>query len=366
MSARTQRHARLLVPGLFVPLTAAGVDTRARAGLLAGLSLECLEGVLAMAKRAPPTLTDTRFETLLASVFGMQLDPATGCPSAALTREMDLGDAGDAVWLRADPVSLQADFSEATLLHHTSTPTPLRITSGEASLLAEAVNEALAEESISIETPNPRRWYLRRAEMPRVRLVSPYELAGGSLREQLPSGPEGAYWRRLLNITQTALYACPVNSARERAGVAPVNSLWFFGAGRLPGAPGVSFAGVWSEHELLGAMACRGAAPVAPLPADATRWLASEPAPGTHLLFYEACREAVCGADGGAWCNALLRLQDEWLAPLVEALKKGRLASVQLVTDGGATFTLTRGALRCFWRRRRPLATIAALHAEHG
>ena len=46
--------------------------------------------------------------------------------------------------------------------------------------------------------------------------------------------PEGRRWRALLSEAQVVLHNHPLNAQRVAAGLAPVNSLWFWGAGALP------------------------------------------------------------------------------------------------------------------------------------
>ena len=50
--------------------------------------------------------------------------------------------------------------------------------------------------------------------------------------------------RMLLNEVQVLLHQHPLNAARQTRGLPPVNSVWFWGAGRLP-APGPSPTAAW-------------------------------------------------------------------------------------------------------------------------
>ena len=349
----------LLVPGLFGPLRDPTLDAGRRAALLSGLDAGPLETLLTRARRAPAPRA-AQLETLLAATFAADAGaPPATCPVAALTRQMDAGDAGADRHLRADPVHLQAGLNEVTLLAHERPAPGLGLAAEETPALLAAVNEALAEEGLQVEALATGRWYLRLPAPSGARFTSLYQVAGVSVRDALPAGEQGARWRRLLTATQTALFACPVNARREARGQAPVNSLWFFGEGALPAPPPRRFAVTWSDHELAVALALHSDSTARPLPPAAEAWLA-EAGPGQHLLLLEDCLAAERAGDAGAWLAGLDALQRGWLLPLADALRRGSLASLSLVTGAGHALVLDRAALRRFWRRRRPLAALAA------
>ena len=50
----------------------------------------------------------------------------------------------------------------------------------------------------------------------------------------LPTGKDGKQWHTVLNEMQILLHTAQVNIERERRGDLPINSLWFWGSGRLP------------------------------------------------------------------------------------------------------------------------------------
>jgi hypothetical protein len=50
----------------------------------------------------------------------------------------------------------------------------------------------------------------------------------------LPQGENERQWRHLFNEAQVILHNHPVNARRVQRGERPANSLWFWGAGKLP------------------------------------------------------------------------------------------------------------------------------------
>ena len=54
-------------------------------------------------------------------------------------------------------------------------------------------------------------------------------------------------------------------------------------------------------------------------------------------------------------------LEAHWCAPLLAALRAGRIGMLTLhAPESGVSFETVRGDLRRFWRRPRPLAAYAA------
>ena len=152
----------------------------------------------------------------------------------------------------------------------------------------------------------------------------------------------GAPWTALLNEIQMALHEHPVNEGRELA----VNSVWFWGAGALPANASAAWRSVSAAEPL--ALGLARAAGIAPrgYPRSAESWLADLPEEGRHLAVLEGAAAA---------------LEETWFAPLLAALRRGRIGMLTLhVPDAGASFETTRADLRRFWRRPRALPVHAS------
>ena len=81
------------------------------------------------------------------------------------------------------------------------------------------------------------------------------------------------------------------------------------------------------------------------LPRSAPDWLEGTAAEGRHLVLLEA---------------AHAELEARWCAPLLAALKSGRIGMLSLhAPDEGLSFEVARGDLRRFWRRARTVASHA-------
>jgi len=179
-------------------------------------------------------------------------------PAAALVREHLAGDAGEAAWLNADPAWVQPDMNGVRLMACGS----LSLQPDEAQACAQLVQPAFAEAGLQLEVTAPNHWQLRMP--PDVRLpdfAAPEQALGEDLYQHLPQGAEGRPWRVLLNEVQVLLHQHPLNAARQARGLPPVNSVWWWGAGRLPSALRSAFAGVVGNDVLLRALAAHAGVP---------------------------------------------------------------------------------------------------------
>lgn len=257
-------------------------------------------------------------------------------PLAALTRRVDAQDAEGACWLRADPAHLRAGINGATLLAVGET---LQLSGDDADALLRPLRPLFGDAGFPIDAPVPGHWYLRlpvEAKLPA--FSEPGEALGADAFEHLPEGEAGRRWRSLLSEAQVLLHHHPVNAKRIAQGLLPVNSLWFWGGGVLPDHVSVAHAVVYSDDEVVRALAGEGAASQA-LPA-------SYATPDSDALF--DLRHA----------RDLRALQADWLQPALADLRSARLDSIGLDFEDGHAIALTRAQRWRFWRR--PLAQLQA------
>ena len=175
-------------------------------------------------------------------------------PAAAITRQFLAGDAGDALWLSADPAWVQPDMNGVRLLACGRMGLGL----DEAQALAETLRPVFDDAGMQLEISTPDHWHLRLpADTPLPGLAAPSQALGEDLAQHLPQGAHGRRWRVLQNDIQVLLHQHPLNAQRRMRGQSLVNSLWLWGGGRLPAPPTSALAGVVSDDLLLRALAAR-------------------------------------------------------------------------------------------------------------
>lgn len=247
-----------------------------------------------------------------------------GWPMAAITRALDADDAHLHTWLRADPAHVRPDMTGARVL----AVGELGLSQDEANELVAPLRPLFGDSGFPISAPVPSRWYLalpREAKLPD--FSSPEAVLGDDLFAHLPDGPEGRRWRALLNEAQILLHNHPLNARRVAQGKPPVNSLCFWGSGRLPDRVGCRVAHVAAVEAGLA-----GLARLAGVNNDYSR---------DDLLLD-------------------LRWERDWSVvstALLDALATHAGREVLLDFSDGARWSLRSGQKWRFWRR--PLATLA-------
>lgn len=338
----------IVVPGLLWPKDSIAEVTR-------GLELPALHALLGRGRRVRRPAQP--LERWLCEAFAVEADEL---PIGALRLLGEGGDPGDDAWLCADPVHLR--FSRDTLVIDAAGPD---LAADEAEQLAAALNAHLADFGEFL-APHPRRWYLRTKRAPRIVTHSPAAVAGRTLEPFLPQGEDARDWRRLINETQVLLHNHPLNAAREAAGRPTANSLWPWGAGRLPAAARTPAPHLHADHPhpkgtSFGALAL-GLAKLAGVPAAPVPQKAGDAVPHS-LTLLETLGEAAQGLDAAAWRAGLAELEARWFAPALAALKARRLHGLRLTAlgdDAVVDLTLDAGDLWQFWRRPKTLADLLA------
>lgn len=276
------------------------------------------------------------FEGSLDSCFDW---PGRSLSVAALSRQGDCGDAAGSAWLRADPAHVRADMTTARMLACGE----LGLDPAECADIARDLKPLFGDAGFEFDAPRSDRWYLRAppgSQLPQC--ATPDQAMGDDLKLHLPEGASGKRWRQLFNDAQVILHNHPVNARRAARGAVSVNSLWFWGAGVLPGFVRSALGGVLSNRAEIHALA--QLAGVSPRALESRTWLevvdAAGPASAVLLDLVEL-RDAA--------------LQDDWLAPAEAALRGGRIDQAMLNFASGERFRIRRSHRWRFWRPMRGL-----------
>jgi len=319
-------HCELIVPGLLLP-----AESEAR--------YPALEMLLARGRRESPG--SQTLEQWLHDAFEQPDGPLA---AGALTLASAGQDPGDAWWARADPVHLRVLRDRVVVVPGEA----LELTGAEADGLAAALNRHFGDSS-SFKPLDARRWVVRlkgEKSLPE----SPALTAAG--RDVTTSRDNDA----LLTEIQMLLHSHPVNEAREARGEPAVNSLWLWGAGRMPaGAHGPWRSVAAADPAALGLARVAGMQRLE-LPGSADAWLERLPGNGRHLAVLDALRAAAALEQQAEHEEGAEALERGWFAPLLAALRSGRIGMLTLrVPAPGASFEIERGDLRRFWRRPRAI-----------
>lgn len=260
---------------------------------------------------------------------------------------------GSGYWFCADPVHLRLQRDSFTVADGVSRSQTLR----QAQQLVEALNAHFVEDGMCFFAPHASRWYLRLVHRPSLTTTPLSETVGRNIHHLLPQGGDALWWHKWLNEVQMLLHGHFVNLDLERQGVLPVNSVWPWGGGVLStGLPRPGLA-VWASDALTTGLACAHDCMVASLPFSAEEWLAQGHRATDSLVVLDHLAQADLHDDPRAWHEALQHLERHWFQPLLQALRQGSLARLDLYLAGTHSVhghAVTRADLRRFWRRARP------------
>jgi hypothetical protein len=340
-------HCHLLLPDLFWP-------DRDFRDIYRGLDAPALEQLLAKGRQRHAETASV--EAWLCEQFSVERQQ--DWPVAPYCLLADGGEPGEHYWLRADPVHVKLEGNRLML----ADSGVFSISQQEAESLSDSLNAHFSAEGLTFYPLRPDRWYLRLEQAPAVETTALPEAVGRSIDELLPRGAEASSWRARLNEVQMLLHAHAVNEERESAGKVPINSIWLWGGGKLSGAASAPFDAVWSRDPFAAGLAQAARIAARDLPDSAADLLRASAGEGVNLVVLDALRGAAQYGDAHGWREGLARLERDWFAPLLEALRQERVGMLSLHALGPAgmrSAEITRGDLRRFWRRVKALADFA-------
>lgn len=337
-------HLTLLIPELIWPEPG---DTETFAALHCP-ALGTLLGRGRFARRGSDA--SNTFDAAVTDSFGLAAD----APVAALRLLGDDHTPGDEAWACADPVHLRFHQERLVLADGTA----IGIEAGEADALVGELNRYFADLGEFRRTA-PDRWYLRLATDVAFSAQPLSAMAGRRVDRQLPEDAGTAWLRKLLNEAQMVLHGHPANEARADAGRMTINSLWLWGPGRLPAAGTRHFDRVFAAHPLVRGLALHEEARLDDVPAGFADLPASDEK--ETLIVIDDLLDAVQYEDGAAWAKRLGELDARWFAPLLPAIRSGRVTLTLRSSTiyGLLEWQVGRGDLWRFWRGGETPAELA-------
>ena len=190
-------------------------------------------------------------------------------------------------------------------------PEVLQLDEGDSRALLAAMTPYFTEDGLAVDWQGPLHWRARGDMLRALPCASLDRVVGRTVDDWLPRVPEVRPLRRLQQEMQMLLYTHPVNEARERAGLLPVNSFWVDGAGALPTT----------------VPAAPGAAALPTFPAVS---------PVASVRVDDRLREPALQGDAAAWVQAWQALDAQVLPPLLAALDRGEAVRLTLAGEKAA------------------------------
>lgn len=239
-------------------------------------------------------------------------------------------------WLHADPVSLMLQRDSFGLME-----APESLQQEQAEQLAASLNAHFESDGMYFHVAAPHRWYLKLAQKPDLHTHSLVSVLHRDIQPYLPGGTDALQWHRRLNELQMLLHVHPVNAVLEEQGLQPVNSVWLWGGGILRRGQGASLQ-VWADDPLARGLAFAHENRLAQLPVSAQEWIRLTEGTGDHLVVLPEISP---------------QLEHDWFAPLLDAVRSGRISRLTLHLAGANchTYSLISRDFLKFWRRPRAM-----------
>jgi len=267
----------------------------------------------------------------LAQAFGLE------SPPVAALEQLAEGGGREGTWLRADPVHLRVE-GDALRLYDASS---LGLTAGEAANLAASLQQHFAGDGMVFSTPAPDRWYVKLGSGDAPRTTSLEDAVGRNVFGLLPGDKT---WRNALTEAQMILSGHDVNARREAGGKPAVNSVWFWGGGRLPAAHARPYAAIYASDAFTRGLAAWSGAAVSPLPR------------GLDEVDLHGSDDAIL-VELPARATAI---EERWFAALGHAVERFDRVRLILPTAEATVVASLTGAARWRWfRASKPLSAYA-------
>jgi hypothetical protein len=288
----------------------------------------------------------------LASAFGLD----TPVPVAAITLAAD-AEPDTGLWLRADPVHLRID-RDALALHDA---TILDVTAEEAAALVAALQALFRPDGLEFRAPTPSRWYVRVPEGERPTTTPLEEAMGRDVFGLLPRGTGRFNWRSAITEAQMVLADSAANRQREADGRPTINSVWFWGEGKLPGKVERVYDAVEASDPFAAGLAKLSSARLSPpriSPSPSRR--GPDSGGPNSLVVIDTLVAPLRNGDAGRWLETARALEAEWFSTLGETIKRhGTVRLILPAAQDTVVATLSPRAQWRWFRARKPLVAHA-------
>ena len=262
--------------------------------------------------------------------------------------------ARDGHWLCADPVHLR--FHQERIILADAGAFDLEDTEAEA--IVSSLNAEFADIG-QFHIATARRWYLR-LNSPVDHAVEPLSAVAGRLVDGELSDKNSPL-TRWLNEVQMFLHGHPVNERRQNEGKPAINSLWLWGTGSLPTIERPAFDAISASHPLASGLALASGLTPRPCPASLGELLTDGSAGSSQLVVLDSLLAPVLYEDSDGWRQASEALEQNWFAPLRQALghQIETLTILAPTIYGQLEYQLSAGDRWKFWRKGRSPRQIA-------
>lgn len=266
--------------------------------------------------------------------------------------------------MRADPCFMAPDRDQLKLVE-----TKLELSLAESQQLADEINQFFhdfAQEKFwSLHAASADRWYIVSERPIRISSAPPEKVLLQSVKSFLFKGDDSQHWINLFNEFQMILHQSSINKKRIKQGRLPVNSVWFWGAGEAIDSPAKQQKEqtkqlVYSDNSVAKGLSLlhNYAYHDCPDRYQLTSQSASEVEQVTYII--DDFIRALQNKDVFTWLGLLQQFEKHYLVPILEEIKSGKIAAVELISPAGKKILLTKKLMRRWWKKIKPYHVLLA------
>ncbi len=219
--------------------------------------------------------------------------------------------------------------------------------------LAKSLNQLVQQDGLHFMNSEGADWLCSLEKHTDIVMHDLFEVLSKNMYPKLPQGSDQIFWHRLLTEVQMLLQSNEVN--KKRATKKPtISSLWFWGIGQLPQQISTQFDVVYSEDKVM-----QGLAKLANTPFRKLSLLEEIDYRAHRILIADSTFYQHFQYQSFEPWQVLLHFYEKNLfTPLLNALKKGKIQTLEFVCADGRCFDITKTRLKYIWRKIRPLALL--------
>ncbi len=153
-------------------------------------------------------------------------------PLEAVSMGVNLAEQDLALRCNLVTLSSEANYADKTMLDYSAG----EISSAESAQLIETIKAELSSEEFHFYPGISYRHLMvwKNGANKSIELTPPHDISDRKITTFLPQGADGNKLMQLMTASQACLKNHPVNLARTEKGLAPANSIWFWGHGTKP------------------------------------------------------------------------------------------------------------------------------------
>lgn len=232
-------------------------------------------------------------------------------------------------------------------------PRQLKISEDESHILFDTAQSLFAEVGKTLLYADAGLWLLHADDWHELQTASPDAACGHNVDIWMAQGERARDWRRLQNEVQMHWHNHAINDERAARGQKPINSVWLWGGAATEDVDTRRFdvihtssnAGSAATNGLLASLQAHQASGVDALLASTT---------ARPLLLLDDLTETILAEDWAEWIARLNAMETQWFAPLLEALRTGRIRQFGITLGHHAALRhidVSASSLRKFWKK---------------